>query len=347
MKLVGIGDKFIPSEYIMSGFGSLEKYGVEVKTVEWVLRDFDELQRINLLIEQNGSDAEEPPEYIYEAVKDADIIITQFCPITRKLIDSCRNLKYIGVLRGGYENVNIKYASEKGITVFNTPGRNADSVSDFTVGVMICEARNIARGHYGLMHGEWIREYSNSDYIPDLPGRTVGIIGFGEIGQKVAKKLSGFDMKIKVYDPFLKNKDLLNTFGAEETNLDTLLKESDFVTVHARLTAENAGMIDKEKLALMKKTAYLINTSRSGLIVENDLYNALRDNIIAGAAIDVFDSEPLGKDYPLLSLPNITVTPHMAGGSKDAFYNTPKKLAADMEQIFTDGISCCKYTVNK
>ena len=153
MKLVGIGDLFIPCEYIEKGMAPLADKGIEVSTVEWQLKGFDELQNINLLVEQGGREEIEVPDYIYEAVKDADIIITQFFPVGKWLIDNCKNLKYIGVLRAGYENVNFEYAAEKGIKVFNTVGRNAHAVSDFAVGVMISEARNIARGHYVIKNG--------------------------------------------------------------------------------------------------------------------------------------------------------------------------------------------------
>ncbi len=329
MKIVGIGDLFIPNKYIEKGFAEYINDETSVTTVEWKLSDFDELQKINLIVEQSGAEAYEVPQYIVEQVKDADIIITQFCPVNKRVIDSCKNLKYIGVLRAGCENINIEYAKEKGIEIFNTPGRNADSVADFAVGMMLCEARNIARGHFGLKQGEWIRSYPNSDSIPDFPGRTVGLVGYGEIGKKVGKRLVGFDMNILVYDPFMKGEP---QYG-KKVDLETLMKESDFVSLHARLTKDNERMINEDMLGLMKSTAYLINTSRSGLVDEKALFDALKNNKIAGAAIDVFDLEPPGKDYPLVCLPNVTITPHMAGGSKDAFFNTPKKLAHILSHI--------------
>ena len=339
MKLVGIGDLFIPEEYIKSGMDFLKEKDIEVSTVEWKLSGFDELQNINLLVEQGGREDFCSPDYICEAVKDADIIITQFFPIGKELIDKCSNLKYIGVLRAGYENVNLEYAQSKGIKVFNTVGRNAHAVSDFAIGVMIAEARNIARGHFGIKNGEWIREYPNSDSIPDFSGKTVGLVGYGEIGRLVAKKLSGFDVNVMVYDPYYKG-NAINT-----VSLEKVMAESDFISLHARLTKENEHMIGKKEISLMKKTAYLINTSRSGLVDEQALYDALKNNKIAGAALDVFDVEPPAKDYPLVTLPNVTLTPHMAGGSKDAFLNTPKLLAKGIADYF-DG-KFTRFLLNK
>ena len=324
MKIVGIGDLFIPASYIEKGFAPLRE------VMDWPLKSFDELQNYNLLVETQGCQALQPPQCVFELCADADVIVTQFCTVTRELVDACPKLKAIGVLRGGIENVCSEYAREKGIEVFNAPGRNAEAVSDFTVGMIICEARNIARGHHGILTGRWIRDYSNSGMIPDLPGRTVGLIGCGAIGMKVAKKLSGFDMTLLGYDPFA-SAERYKEAGIEPVELDELMARADFVSLHARLTAENRHLIDARRLALMKPTAYLINTSRAGLIDEAALVEALRAKKIAGAALDVYEHEPPQPDDPLLALDNVTLTPHMAGGSNDAFFNTPILLRKRME----------------
>lgn len=330
MKLVGIGDLFIPASYIEKGFAPLREKGHLVDVMDWPLKSFDELQNYNLLVETQGCQALQPPQCVFELCADADVIVTQFCTVTRELVDACPKLKAIGVLRGGIENVCSEYAREKGIEVFNAPGRNAEAVSDFTVGMIICEARNIARGHHGILTGRWIRDYSNSGMIPDLPGRTVGLIGCGAIGMKVAKKLSGFDMTLLGYDPFA-SAERCKEAGIEPVELDELMARADFVSLHARLTAENRHLIDARRLALMKPTAYLINTSRAGLIDEAALVEALRAKKIAGAALDVYEHEPPQPDDPLLALDNVTLTPHMAGGSNDAFFNTPILLRKRME----------------
>lgn len=330
MKIVGIGDLFIPASYIEKGFAPLREKGHIVEVMDWPLKSFDELQNYNLLVETQGCQALQPPQRVFELCADADVIVTQFCTVTRELVDACPKLKAIGVLRGGIENVCSEYAREKGIEVFNAPGRNAEAVSDFTVGMIICEARNIARGHHGILTGRWIRDYSNSGMIPDLPGRTVGLIGCGAIGMKVAKKLSGFDMTLLGYDPFA-SAERCKEAGIEPVELDELMARADFVSLHARLTVENRHLIDARRLALMKPTAYLINTSRAGLIDEAALVEALRAKKIAGAALDVYEHEPPQPDDPLLALDNATLTPHMAGGSNDAFFNTPILLRKRME----------------
>ncbi|WP_038322749.1 2-hydroxyacid dehydrogenase [Caproiciproducens sp. R1] len=329
MNIVGIGDLLIPENFIREGFRNFEQAGASLKTVSWKLGDYEELQNINLLIETRGSEAYEVPDDILEAVRDADIIITQFCPINRRVLDACSRLKAVGVLRGGIENVNLPYASERGVAVFHTPGRNANAVADFTVGMILAECRNIAKSHLNLKNGQWVRDYNNKDSVPDLADKVAGIVGFGEIGRRVAKRLAGFNMKIVAYDPFVQQA----PDGVKMLPLEKLMQVSDFVTVHARLTEETEHLVSAEMLDLMKPTAYLINTARSGLVDENALCEALKEKKIMGAAIDVFDEEPPRKGYPLIELENITVTPHLAGGTRDAFTSSPKLLAAEMIKL--------------
>ncbi|MDR9769333.1 2-hydroxyacid dehydrogenase [Acetomicrobium sp.] len=333
MKVLLVGDDYIGSDLIESAFASWREKGCELVSYDWLLGSVEKLQNVNRILEEKGPEAIMPPADLFTLIEDADILIIQFLPLGRSLIDSAKKLKVVGILRAGYENVDVDYLSSKGIMFFNNPGRNADAVSDYAIGMMLAEARNIARGHMSLKQGEWRREYVNSSYIPDLPGRVVGIVGFGQIGQLVAKKLSGFEMRILAYDPYVSN-GVADTLNVQLTDLATLLEESDFVTLHARLTEDNRHMIGADELALMKPTAFLINTARSGLIDEKALYEALRERKIGGAALDVFDQEPTGKDYPLVTLDNCTVTPHIAGTTNDALVKAPYKLARELEKLF-------------
>ena len=342
MKIVGIGDLFIPAKFIEKGFEGFGDGKLELTTIDWVQNNLDELQKINLQVEQGGSEAYEVEDFVIEAVKDADIIITQFCPISRKVIDSCPNLKVIGVLRGGIENINLEYATEKGIVVYNTPGRNADAVADFTVGGILAECRNIARSCAVVKAGGWKSQYPNRHYIPDLPGKTVGLVGFGEIGRKVAQRLAGFEVNLLAYDPYFKGE---APFGVKMVSLEELVSSSDFISLHARMMPETRHMINADILAKVKPGAYFINTARSGLVDEKALYDALTDGRLVGAFLDVFEEEPTNADYPLVKLDNVTVTPHMAGGSKDAFWNSPIKLAKEMSGLLTG--ECGRAVMNK
>jgi len=321
LKIVGIGDLFIPAAIIKAALTTIwSSEHVQIDTFDWSIHDFETLQNINRAIEQDGANAyTESNEDILRRCQFADIIVTQFYPISKDIMNACKGLKMIGVLRSGYENVDVAYATQKNILVFNTPGRNADSVADFTVGLMLSEARNIARGHLGIKTGKWIRNYPNSGDIPDLPGKTIGLVGFGEIGRKVAKRLRGFDVNILVYDPYMQDSIDDVTF----VGLEQLMSESDFVSIHVKQTKETFRMIDMHLLSIMKPTAYLINTARSSIVDENALYEILTHKKIAGAGIDVFDSEPISSSHPLVNLENVTLTPHMAGGSNDAFKKSP------------------------
>jgi len=322
MKIIGIGDLLIPGIYIEEGFKPHLRKEDELKIIDWNISTFEKLQNINLLIEQNGNEAYQVDDEILDEIKEAEILITQFFPINKKVIDACLNLKIVGVLRGGLENINLDYCKEKNIKVYNTPGRNANAVADFTVGLLLSEVRNIARAHTLLKQGEWVKEYSNKEYVPDLADKTVGIIGYGAIGKKVAQRLKGFDCNIIVYDPYLSDAEDVTTVSLEE-----LFKTSDFITIHSRLTKENEKMVNKDLLDLMKPTAYFINTARSGLVDEDALQEVLKNKKIAGAAIDVFEMEPPGKEYKFIPYDNVTVTPHMAGSTKDAFSKSPVLLA--------------------
>lgn len=340
MKIVGIGDLLLPASDIENGFQRLVGPEVELKTFDWGLANFEELQNINLKVEQGGAEMYQPDETILEQVKDADIIITQFCTMTKRLIDACPHLKAIGVLRGGIENVNLDYCNEKGILVFNTPGRNANAVADFTVGMLLSECRNIARAHRELKEGRWTRDYANKASVPDLCDKTAGIIGYGNIGRKVAQRLKAFEMKVLVYDPYVKEAE-----GVEVVSLEELMSRSDFVTIHSRLTKETEKMINAKLLSLMKPTAYFINTARAGLVDESALVQVLKEKQIAGAAIDVFEMEPPSKDYPLVVLDNVTITPHLAGGTRDAFSHSPVLLANEMKKVL-EAHESSRYIVN-
>lgn len=337
-KLVIVGDDYVRSEHIADAFARFRMAGYEIQTYDWLHGGMKVLSEINRRVEIEGpeSPAAPIPDEVFSLVKDAHILIVEFLCVPKALVDTAPHLEAIGTLRTGLENIDVDYVLSKGIRLFNTPGRLAETVSDYTIGFMLCEARNIARGYHAIKMGDWRRDYVNSAYIPELKGRVVGLIGFGEIGRLVAKKLRGFDVQLLAYDPYV-NKETAEAFNVRLVDLDTLLKESDFVSIHARATPENEHLIGARELSLMKPTAFLINTARSALIDEKALYEALKSRKIGGAAIDVFDQEPIGPDHPLATLDNCTVTPHLAGTSVDAMLNCPKLLAAEMWKNLIEG----------
>jgi D-3-phosphoglycerate dehydrogenase len=223
----------------------------------------------------------------------------------------------------------VACATERGITVLNTPGRNARAVAEATLGMILAEIRNIARSHACLKQGQWRREFCNSDAIPELYEKTVGLVGYGAVGRLVAHYLHALGSRIVAYDPYFQG----DPTPATLVELPALLEQSDVVSLHARLTQESHHLIGSRELARMKPSAVLVNTARSGLVDESALAEALSQRRIMGAAMDVFDTEPIGPNHPLVPLDNVTITPHLAGSTIDAFRNSPRLMASHLTRM--------------
>ncbi|MFV1965515.1 MAG: 2-hydroxyacid dehydrogenase [Pirellulaceae bacterium] len=329
MKLLAVSDRYIPRPYMQQGLQPLEELGVDVHVRPWEHETLIELQQANLAIEQDGPEAVSLPAEITEDARDFDILVVQFTPVSRQFVEPMRALKVIGVVRGGTENVDVPFATERGITVLNTPGRNARAVAECAMGLILSEVRNIARSHACLKAGVWRREYPNSAVIPELNEKTVGLVGYGAVGRLVAHYLEAFGSRILAFDPFAEG----DPAPATRVDLPTLLRESDVISIHARLTKESQHLMGRKELAMMKPTAILVNTARSGLVDERALIDALAEQGIMGAAIDVFDTEPLPPDHPLVQLDNVTITPHLAGSTIDAFRNSPRMMAGHLARM--------------
>jgi D-3-phosphoglycerate dehydrogenase / 2-oxoglutarate reductase len=329
MKLVAISDHYIPHDIMKRGLASLEELGVDVEVRRWEHETLVELQEANLAVEQGGPDAVSLPSELFENLDDVEILVSQFTPIPTQMIEAATSLKVIGVLRGGVENIAVGLATKRGVSVLNTPGRNARAVAECTLGLILTEIRNLARSHACLMRGEWRREFANGMAIPELNEKTVGLVGYGAIGRLVAHYLEAFGSRILAFDPYCQG----DSAPAELVDLPTLMKESDVVSLHARLSPETQHLIGAAELAMMKPTAILVNTARSGLIDEKALVEVLQQKKIMGAALDVFDEEPLPSGSPMLELDNVTITPHLAGSTIDAFLNSPKMMAGHLTRM--------------
>jgi len=331
VKLLAISDTYIPAAVMQQGLAPLADVGIEVVVRRWEHPTLVGLQEANLAIEQGGPDAVPLPDDVLADLAGFEILVVQFAPVGRRLLAALTDLKVIGVLRGGTENVDTACATARGICVLNTPGRNARAVAECTLGLILGEIRNLARSHAALKAGQWRRDFPNSDAIPELNGKTVGLIGYGGVGQLVAHYLHAFGSRVLAYDPYVTG----NPAGVELVDLETLLRQADVISLHARLTEENRGLLGAAQFALMKPNAILVNTARSGLIVEQALVDALRQRRIMGAALDVFDVEPLPPDHPLLHLDNVTITPHLAGSTIDSFYNSPVRMAGQLRALLS------------
>ncbi len=225
----------------------------------------------------------------------------------------------------GTDNIPVAEATKLGIIVANTPEAISDSVANHAIGLLFAVTRQIAAQDHFTREGKWDRDLAWPNY--HFHGQTLGLIGFGHIARLVAHKLSGFDMRMVCYDPFIRP-EVMAELNVQSADLDALLKESDFVSVHCPLLPSTHHLINERTLHLMKPTAVLINTSRGPVVDEPALIRALSEKWIAAAGLDVFEQEPIAPDNPLLKLSNIVVTPHIAGYS-DEFWNNFWKLSVE------------------
>lgn len=273
------------------------------------------------------------PKLIMEKIVDANVLVITFAPVTREVIDSAKHLELIACARGGPVNVNVDYATKKSIPVVFTPGRNAEAVADYTMGLIICLCRSILKADKYVRSGEWRTPRQDTLEKPtgiELNGRTLGIVGFGRVGSHVCHRAKAFGLNVVVHDPFIRD------CNERLVDLDTLLRESDIVTVHARVSENSPPLISIREFQLMKKEAYLVNTSRPAAVDEDALYDALVSKRIAGAALDVHRTEPLPPSSRLFLLENIVLTPHAAGVSTDIPARTCHMIAEELD-LFISG----------
>jgi D-3-phosphoglycerate dehydrogenase / 2-oxoglutarate reductase len=250
----------------------------------------------------------------------ADVLIVEADLVHAEVLDACP-LRMIGVCRGEPVNVDLELATAKGIPVFHTPGRNADAVADLTLAFMLMLARHLPAVWATYRDGEATRVERASDYLKmytrftgvELGGRTIGLVGLGAVGREVAARLAAFKARVLAYDPYV----TAAPAGVELRDLESLLRESDIVSLHAPVTPETQGLLSAERLALLAPTAFLVNTARAALTDEDALYEMLRSGRLAGAALDVLAQEPLQPGNRFLALPNVIVTPHLGGATQD------------------------------
>ena len=336
---------------------------VKEKDLERIRPYFDEI-RIRGLPQTSRILKEE--ELIKE-IKDIDFFIVELEHVTEKVLSEAKNLKLIASVRAGAgANIDIDAATKRGIPVVHSPGRSADVVADFTMGVLVSLVRNIAKGHFliktrkltekdpkrpGLAPGDivWVtNDPENFPYIklrgPGLTGKTLGIVGLGAIGKEVAKRALSFKMKVIAYDPYVK-KEEAEKIGVRLVDKKTLFSESDIVTVHAKVTPETIHLVGEEEISLMKPTSFFINTARAAIVDTEALYKALKEKRIKGAALDVFDEEPLRPDNPFIDLDNVLLTPHIAGACDDNYERASFIVTSAIEDFLKGKIP--EYVMNK
>ncbi len=254
--------------------------------------------------------------------------------ITGDVLDREPGLKVVSNFAVGYDNVDVPAATSRGVAVCNTPGVLTETTADFTWALLMAAARRIPEGRDYVREGRWLTWGPTLLLGRDLTGATLGIVGFGRIGREMARRARGFQMTVLYHDTQRANPDDEDALAARFVDLDELLASSDFVSLHTNLTDETRHLLNAEAFRKMKRSAIVVNTSRGPVIDQRALYEALRDGVIGGAALDVTDPEPMPTDDPLLTLPNCLVVPHIASAS----HATRAKMAEICAQNLLAGL---------
>ncbi len=281
------------------------------------------------------------PEDLKEKIKDYDaLIVRSATKVTTEIIAAADKLKVIGRAGVGLDNVDLTAATQKGIIVMNTPGGNTISTAEHTLSMILALSRNIPQANASTKTGEWKR----SKFMGvELYNKSLGVVGFGRIGKEVAKRALSFGMKVLAYDPFL-SREIAESVGVEMVELKGLLQRADYITVHTPLTDETKHLISVEAFSIMKNGVRLINCARGGIIDEAALVVAVKQGKVAGAALDVFEKEPLTAENELLKLDNVILTPHLGASTEEAQLN----VAVEVAEIVRDALvgKCIRNAAN-
>ena len=330
MKILAVGDSFVPTRLFEIGLADL----MDEHQVRCIQLDMDAPFVPSTPSERSIGEYAGNPQQLVDALEDDEILLVHGAPVTDVVLDASPGLRVVGVARGGPVNIDLAAASDRGIAVVTAPGRNADAVADLTLSFIIMLARGIMTGvefvsrggHVGDSAFEGARFFGH-----ELGGHILGLVGYGNVGARVARRALAFGMSILVSDPYVSPAQVEGQ-GVGMTNLDDLLARSDFVSLHARVTPETTNFFDAQKFAAMKQGSFFINTARESLVDELALYEALVSRHIAGAALDVLRPWHSDSPHPLASLSNVIITPHMGGATHEAALRGVQTLAAQIDR---------------
>jgi D-3-phosphoglycerate dehydrogenase len=301
---------------------------VPVDLIEPILRDAD----AEMVIAKPTNDEE-----LAEAGRDADgMIFHGALPLTREIISKLNRCKVVCRTGVGVDRLDLEAAREHGVTVCNAAGCNSIEVSEQMIGLMIAISRKLVRMNQYVREGRWRRHtaelHSYRGPVSRIAGQTLGIVGLGNVGRQVAPRAQGMKMNVQAVDPYVAP-EIAEAMGVQLVSLDELVRTSDVVSLHAPLVPATRKMFGKARFAAMKKTAYLLNCARGGLVDTDALYEALASGEIAGAALDVTDPEPMPADHPILTLPNVIVTCHTAANSNESYVDCQTHAAKEVVRV--------------
>lgn len=278
----------------------------------------------------NDSSSEEFEDALEVA---SGLIVRSATKVDASMIDRANSLQVVGRAGVGVDNIDVAAATERGIAVFNAPGGNTIAAAELTMALMLSLVRRVTEADRSIRAGVWDRASFRG---VELRGRKLGLIGAGRIGSEVARRCKVFGMEVMVCDPYLPPV-RAEELGVRFVELDEILETADVISLHVPLSDETRHMIDAEAMRRMKKKAFLINASRGGVIVEDDLARALKNGVIAGAALDVYEDEPLSSDSPLRDAPNMVLTPHLGASTKEAQVSVAREVALAVRKALIKG----------
>lgn len=308
------------------------------ETLDMEMKEFAKLENVEICSEYQCKDE----DALTEIVKDADVVIVQFAPISRKVIAAMEKCKLIVRYAIGVDNIDITAATDKGIYVANVPDYCTDEVSNHAIAMIFAMSKKLLQLHESVKNGQW--NYTVSKPLYRFEGKTLGLIGFGRIPTMIARKMSLFGLKIIAYDKYF-NKEIGDSLGVKEVSLDELLEMSDYISVHCPLNEETHHLLNAAAFKKMKNTAFLVNTARGAIVCESDLITALQEGEIAGVGLDVLENEPILSDNPLLHMEQVLITPHNAWYSEEAVLSLQQKVAQEAVRVLQGGVP--KNLINK
>ncbi|MGD0637480.1 MAG: NAD(P)-dependent oxidoreductase [Nitrososphaerales archaeon] len=328
MKMLVVGDSFITLDYFRDAFAGIAKTN-EIRFVQ-----LDESRRLVPVTESEKSLREYlgSSVQLVAEVEDAEVLVVHGAPVSEEVITAGTSLRILCCARGGPVNVDIAAATRRRIPVITAPGKNAEAVAELTLALMVMLSRNLVRAHDHVMATRVVGKdnYEGNQFFGhELDGKTLGLLGFGRVGSRVARRALGFGMSVLVYDPYV-DRSKIESDGVRVAGFEDVLKNSDFVSLHARESKENENLMGDSQFSMMKRGAYFINTSRPSMVDEAALCAALKDGRLSGAGLDVVRFDPARPISPLLELDNAIVMPHIGGAT---FETTTKGAVIVAKQL--------------
>ncbi len=341
MKMLAVGDSYMPTSYFQQALDALGP----AHTVEYLQVDAADPFTPSTPSELRIREFQGSPAQLCAHMTDVEILVVQGAPVTDAVLDASLSLKLVACARGGPVNVDVEAVNARGLPLVNTPGKNAEAVADQTLAFLVMLARGFPRAQRFLEDGELLKDnWEGAKFIgSDLRRHTLGLVGYGQVGQRVARRAVAFGMEVLTFDPYLE------TGPADHVErvwaLDELLERSHFVSLHARATDKNDNLFDEAAFAKMRPGSFFVNTARETLVDEDALDSALASGRLAGAALDVVRPADATGRHRLLRHPNVVMTPHIGGATHETLVQGAEMIADEIQRFTTD--APLLYVVNR